>query len=235
MKRSIKNVFPVEMFLFICFLISFLAILPSTVLATITIGTPIINKANAYEQEDVVLTIPVVSTNDVTSVIAEMKNMTLDMVNSSFVNYTTSLVGYRTSGNWIYFFKLGQGIYVLNRVIATDNTTMVQIRSFETSTIGFKVLPSTSNNTINATNATSTTTTTETSTQTTTATTESTSDTSTPLVLPGYVLNNIESLFKNPVYMILIALVVALPIIVLFFILAKSKEKPILPEDLQKV
>src|SRR3990172_1970071 len=128
--------------LVIFLLVTTFAATPSQVLATINIGTPSFTKNTVYEQEEVVMTVLVVSDKDVTGVTVEMKKSSLDLVNVSYSNYTVLRVGSATSGNWIYFFKEKAGIYQITKVIATDNSSVTESRNFDTVTIAFRVLAS---------------------------------------------------------------------------------------------
>jgi len=213
-----------KMFLFgIVLLACFAVFLPSSVFATITIGTPGFNRDKVYEQEEVVLTVPIVSDKDVISASVVIKNITLDSTNiSSASNKTYSLTrsGSATNGNWIYFFTLEPGIYQLSKVIATDNTSLIQSRDFEDTTIAFKVLASSTTSTTTTTTATGATTTTTT----TTSVTTSTTTTSTPSTI-------FEKLFSNPIYIVAIALVIVVPLILLMIILTKKPEMTSVPEN----
>jgi hypothetical protein len=214
-----------KMFLFgIVLLACFAVFLPSSVFATITIGTPGFNKDKVYEQEQVVFTVPIVSDNDVTSASVVIKNITLDSTNISSTSnktYTLTRIGSATNGNWIYFFTLGPGIYQLSKAIATDNTSLIQSRNFEEGiTYAFKVLASSTTSTTTTTAATSATTTTTTATSVTTSTTT----TSTPSTI-------LEKLFSNPIYIVAISLVIVVPVILMIIILTKKPEVTSVPEN----
>src|SRR3989338_4917052 len=128
---------------FIAVLLSTIAIFPTQVFADITIGTPTMNKGIAAEGEEIVISVGVASPKDVTSVVFELKNFTLNVANSSYKNYTASLVGSAMNGNWLLFFRGGvgsAGIYQITKVIATDNSSAIQARFFESNLISFKVV-----------------------------------------------------------------------------------------------
>lgn len=223
-----------KIFLLGMFLLTYFVLLaPSMVLATITISSAGLqgthfNKDKVYEQEQVVLTVPVASDNDVTSVIFQIKNTTLDLVNSSYKNYTATIAGAATNGNWIYFFTLGPGIYQLSKVIATDNTSFIQSKDFEDTTIAFKVLSSSTTSTTTTTAANATTTTTAATTQTTTTISTSVTTSTTMTSAPSTIF---EKLFSNPIYIIAIALAVVVPLILLVIILTKKPEVISVPES----
>jgi len=225
-KIKMKNVGKI-LLLGIALLACFAVFLPSTVLATITIGTPDFNKDTVYEQEEVVMTVPVVSDKDVTSASVVIKNITLDSTNVSITSnktYTLTRIGSATNGNWIYFFKFNQGIYQVSKVTATDNTSTSETKLFDSLTIAFKVLPSSTTTTTTTTNATTTTTTTASST---TTTTQQTSATTTTTNTPATIL---EKLFTNPLYLVAIALAIVVPVILMIIILTKKPEVTSIPE-----
>jgi hypothetical protein len=220
-----------KMFLFgIVLLACFAVFLPSSVFATITIGTPGFNKDKVYEQEQVVFMVPIVSDNDVTSASVVIKNITLDSTNISSTSnktYTLTRIGSATNGNWIYFFTLGPGIYQLSKAIATDNTSLIQSRDFEEGiTYAFKVLASSTTSTTTTTAATSATTTTNAATTQTTTTSSTTSITTT--TAPATIL---EKLFSNPIYIVAISLVIVVPVILMIIILTKKPEVTSVPEN----
>jgi hypothetical protein len=228
-KIKMKNVGKI-LLLGIALLACFAVFLPSTVLATITIGTPSFNKAVVYEQEEVVMTVPVVSDKDVTSASVVIKNITLDSTNISSTSnktYTLTRVGSATNGNWIYFFKLGPGIYQVYKVTATDNSSTSETKLFDFKIFAFKVLSSSTTTTTTTTNATTTTTTaatTQTTTTTSTSVTTSTTTTSTPSTI-------LEKLFTNPLYLVAIALAIIVPVVLMIIILTKKPEVTSVPEN----
>ena len=215
-------------------------LLPSAAFAAITIGSASFNKAVVYEQEEVVFSVAIVSDNDVGSATVEIKNTTLDLMNTSYKNYTLSRVGAATNGNWIYFFKLGPGIYQLKQVMATDNASVSAFRNYEQSTIAFKVLSSTTTTTTTSAAATTTTTTT-----TTTATETATTTTSTATSEEGNVFQRLVQKFfddaskisfsnplsiiyflANPLLLLIIAGILSMGIIIYFVVSMGRKPKP---------
>lgn len=217
-----------------------LAVFPSAALATVTIGTPTFNKDQVSEGQEEVITVPVVSDNDVTSVVIEMKNTTLDLANSTYQNITTSLTGSPTNGHWIYFFHGYAGIYQIWKVFGTDNRSAIGTADYTNTFIGFRVTGSATTTTTitTATTATSstnltTTTTTSAQTATTSATSSSTaisSTTTSSTLFQGTPFEGIASFFQNnPLYLVIVALIVIIPVAILAIVF-KRRPKDVLPE-----
>lgn len=226
MKKKMKTVL-----LFI--MLSVLAFAPSAVFAAMVIGTPILtpNKGTYSSGDQIIVTIPVTSQNDTTGVVMEVKNSTSDLSNSTYLNYTLILVGSRTNGNWIYTITVFPGIYQITRVFVTDNSSFIQVATYDMNIIGFRVVSPTTTTTTTAANATTTTTTmTNITTQ---ATTSTSSQTPAASPLGGTFLDLITSLFTNPVYILLITLIIIVPIIIWLFF-KKKTPKDVLPEPQQE-
>jgi len=248
--------------IFLPILILALLLIPPAAIATITIGIPSFNKAVVYEQEEVVFSVPIASDNDVSDATVEIKNITLDLLNISYQNYTLLRVGAATSGNWIYFFKVGPGIYQVKQVMATDNSSASTFRSFEQSTIAFKALPSTTTTTLTATTTTTATTATATPTNTTTTSTTtqtsatnatSATQTTTTAAAASTPTNIFQQQFQqfteqlsklslsdplsfvllmaNPIFLILLAIVMIIPVIIYLLVTRKKPEQPIPSEE----
>ena len=212
------------------------AVLPSAVLAAITIATPnLIPQGNINTNQQVSITNNVNSTNDIASVLLEMKNSTSDMSNSSIANYTLGLVGPRTNGNWIIFFGGSPGIYQITRVFAKDNTSAIQTADYTNTFIGFKIIgltPTSTTTTTGMANVTTTTTTTQTAASAvTSASTTSTSITQTSA--GGSFLDMVTStLTSNPIFIVIIAAIIIVPIIILVIVLKRRpKDVDVLPES----
>lgn len=198
-------------------------ILPTSAGAAITIHNPVLtpNKATYSSGESIIITFGINSDNDTVSFIMELMNSTLDLSNSTLQNYTSTLVGSPTNGNWMYVLDASTGIYQITRAFATDNSSYVQTADYTQSFLGFKVLEA--NSTTNAT-ANTTTTTTATNTEalpTTTTTTQSIGSQGSPYDVGsplGYVMTVFTS---NPIFLVIIVIIIVVPIIILIYVLKK--------------
>jgi len=220
----------------IAFTLIAFAVFPSAVFAAITINTPtLLPQGNINTNQQVSITTNVVSTNDITGVVLEMKNSTSDLSNSSISNYTLGLVGARTNGNWIIFFGGNPGIYQINRIFATDNTTAVQTADYTGTFIGFRIIGAAATSTTTTTSIINVTTTTTTQTTTTTgaATTSITTTTTTSIIEISPFEKILDFFTSNPIYVIIIALIIIVPIVILVIVL-KRRPKDVLPEPQQE-
>lgn len=209
-------------------------ILPAGASAAITIHNPVLtpNKATYSSGDPVIITFGVNSDNSTVSFIMELMNKTPDLSNSTIQNYTFTLVGSPTNGNWMYVLNVSAGIYQIMRAFATDNSSYVQTADYTQSFLGFEALGA--SNTTNAT----TTTTTSTEMLTTTTTTSQNIQTQENQFDVGSPLGYIMTVFgSNPIFLVIIAITIIVPIIILLYVLKKRPKNELYEpnQNLQRI
>lgn len=193
---------------FFLFLISVVAVSADT-----TITDWRLTKAVAYEDQEVVLSVLVQSANSTTSVLAEIgKSGLTNITNQTFYNVSMSAIGSTTNGYWIYSFKEKQGIYEINRFIATDNASVVKaVNVHQISYFSLKIISNVTTTTSQTTQTTSTQTSSQTTSSQTTSQAAQTTST-TQQASPSMPLG-------NPFVWVLIILGIAIPFILVIVLL----------------
>jgi hypothetical protein len=167
----------------------------------------------------------VTSTNGIANVSVEITNSTPDLSATTAQNYTLTLVGTPTSGNWMYVLNASEGVYQIMRAFATDNTSFVQTADYSQSFMGFRVQAQTPATTTTTSATIETTTTTSSSS---TISTTTTSAAAQPNQQIGDIFN-LESpigkilaiLTSNPIFLVILAMVLIVPLLILVYVIKK--------------